>query len=95
MSAESIKKSSLEKSLLTKLKKGVLDGSVGVLMVYKGFSNVVCGKVIEAGVPIAFRKGKKTIETRFNTDEEKLDFLKRYGWLMDDEEAKTYSNLFK
>ena len=58
---QEITKEELEKRLLLKLKRGVLDGSVGVLMIYKGFTNVVCGKLIENGVPIAFRKGKRTI----------------------------------
>ena len=92
---QEITKEDLEKRLLLKLKRGVLDGSVGVLMIYKGFTNVVCGKLIENGVPIAFRKGKRTIETRFDTDTEKLEFLRRYGWLIDDDDTRAYSNLFK
>ena len=37
----------------------------------------------------------KREEERYDTDDRKLEFLQRYGWLMDDEEVRAYSAKFK
>ena len=99
-----------EKNLLVKLASGILDGLVGDVRVYRGYRNVYCGKYIKDGVPISYRQGEsekffngdeneripgKREEKHYDTDEQKLEFLQRYGWLMDDKEVKDYSAKFK
>lgn len=100
-----------ERKLLEKLSSGVLDGMVGDERVYRVYRSVYCGKEIRNGVPIFYRQngsssempvGKKTIqafpereEDIFDTDERKLEFLQRFGWLMDDEDVKAYSAKYK
>ena len=37
----------------------------------------------------------KREEEHYDTDDRKLEFLQRYGWLTDDEEVKAYSAKFK
>ena len=37
----------------------------------------------------------KREEERFETDDEKLFFLQKYGWLLDDDEVRAYSAKFK
>jgi len=37
----------------------------------------------------------KREEEYYDTDEKKLAFLQRYGWLIDDEDARAYSAKFK
>jgi len=103
-------KSSEEKDLLAKLASGILDGMVGNEKVYNGYKNVYCGKYIKDGEPVSYREGEssrflngkeneripgKRTEERYDTDEKKLDFLQRYGWLTDDEDVKTYSAKYK
>ncbi len=105
-----MRKTDEEKKLLAKLASGVLDGMVGDERVYRGYKNVYCGKYIKNGEPISYRQGEserffngrenehipgKREEEHFDTDEKKLNFLKRYGWLTDDDDAKTYSAKFK
>lgn len=105
-----MKKSNEEKGLLVKLASGVLDGMVGDEKVYHGYKNVYCGKFIKNGEPISYRQdestrffngkeneripGKRT-EEHYDTDERKLEFLQRYGWLTDDEDVQKYSAKFK
>lgn len=103
-------KSNEEKNLLKKLASGVLDGMVGDERVYRGYRNVYCGKYIFHGEPVSYRQGESTRffngkenesipgkreETHYDTDDLKLWFLQRYGWLMNDEEVRTYSAKFK
>jgi hypothetical protein len=105
-----MRKSNEEKGLLGKLASGILDGMVGDEKVYSGYKNVYCGKYIKDGEPVSYREGEssrffngkenermpgKRTEERYDTDEKKLDFLQRYGWLNDDEEVKAYSAKFK
>jgi len=105
-----MKKTDEERSLLEKLASGVLDGMVGIEKVYSGFKNVYCGKYIKDGEPVSYREGEserffngkenelisgKRIEEHYDTDEKKLQFLQKYGWLTDDEEVKAYSAKFK
>lgn len=99
-----------ERHLLEKLRHGVLDGDVGEERVYQGYSNVYCGKYIKDGEPVSYREGEsrrffngkeneripgRRKEEHYDTDERKLEFLQKYGWLIDDEEAKAYSKKFK
>lgn len=98
-----------EKSLLEKLASGALDGFVGDELVTSGKSTV--WKVIKNGVPAMFKQGpsKRFFNGKENeridgvlhtlqewvTDEEKLEFLRKFGWLMKDAAVKAYSAKFK
>ena len=99
-----------ERSLLEKLASGVLDGMVGREKVYHGYRNVYFGKYIKDGEPVSYREGEssrffngkenerisgKREEDHYDTDDRKLEFLQRYGWLMDDEDVRAYSAKFK
>ena len=99
-----------ERRLLAKLASGVLDGMVGDEREYKNYTSVFCGKYIMDGEPISYRQGESTRffigkenkrilekreEEHFNTDEKKLQFLQRYGWLMNDEDVCAYSAKYK
>ena len=105
-----MRKSNEEKHLLEKLASGVLDGMVGDERVYRGYKNVYCGKYIKNGEPVSYRQGEserffngkeneripgKREEEHFDTDEKKLYFLQRYGWLTDDDDVRTYSAKYK
>lgn len=105
-----MRKTNEEKKLLAKLAGGLLDGRVGDEKVYSGYKNVYCGKYIKDGEPVSYREGEssrlfngkenerilgKRTENHYDTDERKLEFLQRYGWLTDDEDAKSYSAKFK
>ncbi|MBE6909186.1 MAG: hypothetical protein E7474_06405 [Ruminococcaceae bacterium] len=96
--------------LLAKLASGVLDGRVGDEREYRGYKSVFCGKYIKDGVPVSYRQGESTRffngkeneripgkreEDRFETDDQKLDFLRRYGWLTHDDDVKAYSAKYK
>ena len=66
---------------------------------------------IKDGIPIRYKKGpggkyfdgkenvkfegKKSIREKWETDDEKLGFLQKYGWLIDNDEVKDYSKKFK
>ena len=99
-----------ERNLLAKLASGVLDGMVGDEREYRGYRSVYCGKYIKGGEPVSYRQGESTRyfngkenesvpgkreETHFDTEERKLEFLQRYGWLIDDDEVKSYSAKYK
>ena len=105
-----MKKTHEELNLLKKLASGVLDGMVGREKVYAGYKNVYCGKYIKDGEPVSYREGEssrffngkenerisgKRDEDHYDTDDRKLEFLQRYGWLMDDEDVRAYSAKFK
>ena len=105
-----MRKTKEEKGLLAKLASGALNGMVGNEKIYRGDKNVYCGKYIENGEPVSYRQGeperffngkeneripRKREEEHYDTDEKKLDFLQRYGWLTDDEDVKAYSAKFK
>ena len=106
-----MKKTKEEKSLLEKLASGVLDGMVGDERVYRGYKNVYCGKYIKDGEPVSYRQGeserffngkenenysgKRHILGEWKTDEEKLGFLQKYGWLSENDEVRDYSAKFK
>lgn len=98
-----------EKDLLERMAAGLLDGFVGNDLTTTGGSTV--WKSIKNGVPAMFKQGPggKFFNGKENeryegilhtlqkwvTDEEKLEFLRKYGWLMDDEFVKAYSAKFK
>lgn len=99
-----------EENLLAKLASGLLDGLVGEEREYRGYKSVFCGKYIKDGEPVSYRQGESTRffngkenervpgkreEEHFDTDDRKLEFLQRYGWLIDNEEARAYSAKFK
>ena len=105
-----MKKTVEEKNLLAKLASGALDGLVGDERVYRGYKNVYCGKYISKGIPVSYREGESTRffngkeneilagkrdETYYDTDEKKLEFLQKFGWLMKDAAVKAYSAKFK
>ena len=97
-----------EKGLLDKLASGALDGLVGDDLI-TGKSTV--WKAIKNGVPAMFKQGpsKRVFNRKENeridgvlhtlqewvTDEEKLEFLKKFGWLMKDTAVRAYSAKFK
>ena len=104
------RKTNEEKRLLERLAGGEFDGMVGDEKVYSGYKNVYCGKYIKNGEPVSYRQGEserffngeenervpgKRTEEHYDTDEKKLGFLQKYGWLIDDEDARTYSAKFK
>ena len=98
-----------EKKLLEKLKSGLLDGRVGRDLETSGGSTI--WTMIKNGLPGCYKEGpggrffngkenecysgKRHILTEYKTDEQKLFFLKKFGWLLDDEEVRAYSKKFK
>lgn len=99
-----------ERMLLEKLSSGALDGMVGEEREYRGYRSVFCGKYIKDGEPVSYRQGQserffnnrenerilgKREEEHYDTDERKLEFLQRYGWLISDPDVKAYSAKFK
>ena len=98
-----------EKSLLAKLSNGELDGMVGEECAGTDYNNTYCGKYIKNGEPVSYTQsdwprfigGKeneqipsKRSEEHYCTDECKLEFLQKYGWLMYDEDAQKYCARF-
>lgn len=105
-----MRKTDEEKSLLAKLASGVLDGMVGDEREYRGYKSVYCGKYIKNGEPVSYRQGEsarffdgkeneivhgKREEEHYDTDDRKLEFLQRYGFLTNDDEVRAYSARFK
>ena len=105
-----MRKTKEEKNLLAKLASGVLDGAVGRILECGSYKKVYVGKYIKNGEPVSYREGEgskffngkeneyipgKREEEHFDTDEKKLGFMQRFGWLIDDEDAKSYSAKFK
>ena len=98
-----------EKNLLAKLASGVLDGIVGDDLTTTGGSTV--WKVIKNGIPANYKQGpggkffngkeNERFEGVLHTlqewvsDDEKLEFLRKFGWLMRDDDVKAYSAKFK
>ncbi len=98
-----------EKNLLRKLASGVLDGIVGNTLTTSGGS--IVRTIIKDGLPVMTKRGPggKFFDGKENeyfegalkklqewvTDEEKLQFLRKFGWLMKDAEVKAYSAKFK
>ena len=90
-----------EQRLLEKLASGSLDGRVGDEREYREYRSIYCGMLIKDGIPISYRQDapsgseKERLENTFETDETKLEFLRRYGWLMEDKDVKAYSARYK
>lgn len=98
-----------EKGLLAKLLSGKLDGQVGDDLTTSGGSTVWTS--IKDGNPTRYKQGPTTkffngkeneripgklhILEKWETDDQKLSFLQRFGWLMEDEDVKKYSAKFK
>ncbi len=98
-----------EKNLLAKLASGALDGLVGKDLTTSGGSRVWA--MIKNGMPARYKQGpgskffngkeNERIEgvlhtvKKWITDEEKLEFLQKFGWLMDDPTVQAYSAKFK
>lgn len=104
-----MRKTKEEKKLLEKLAAGLLDGIVGDDLTTSGGSSVWTR--IKDGKPTRYKQGptKKIFNGKeneripgvlhvleeWNTDEEKIGFLRKFGWLMEDEDVKKYSAKFK
>lgn len=97
-----------ERSLLKKLSIGALDGLVGDF--FESSSGKLHKKIIKNGNPMIINESKSSrffngkenetipgkITTEFfDTDEKKLMFLRKYGWLMNDSEVRAYSAKYK
>ena len=98
-----------EKSLLAKLASGALDGQVGDDWTTSGGSRV--WTLIKNGIPARYKQGPGSkffngkeneyiegvlhIPQKWVTDEAKLEFLQKYGWLIKDADIQAYSAKFK
>lgn len=98
-----------EKSLLQRLATGVFDGMVGNDCYTNGGSRV--WTAIKDGTITQFKQGpgskyfdgKENVRVegvlhvlrRWRTDEEKIEFFRRFGFLLKDTAAKAYSAKFK
>ena len=98
-----------EMYLLQKLSSGILDGIVGNDLYTSGGSRV--WKAIIDGIPRQYKEGPgsrffdgkeneyipgvRHVLDEWLSDEEKLDFLRKFGWLMDDPDVNAYSAKFK
>ncbi len=99
----------LESELLRKLGKGLLDGFVGDYLTTSGGSTV--WTEIKNGTPMRLKegpggkffngkenerfKGATHVLQKWSSDEEKVGFLRKFGFLMKDDSVKKYSSLFK
>lgn len=98
-----------ERKLLKKLSAGSLDGFVGRELKTTGGSSV--WNQIKNGIPTRFKEGpsRRFFDGKENvrhngilhkmkewiTDNDKLEFLRKFGWLMNDSSVKSYSAKFK
>lgn len=98
-----------EEKLLKRLSAGALDGFVGDEIFTTGGSMI--WKTIKNGIPVMFKQGSggKLFNGKENeriegvlhtlqewvTDEQKLEFLRKFGFLMKDTAVKAYSAKFK
>lgn len=96
--------------MLDKLNTGELDGPVGREYVYHGYKDITYGKYIKDGIPVSYREGEsskffngkeneripgKREEQHYTSDIAKLQFLQKYGWLLNDTDVQIYSAKFK
>mgnify|MGYP000003148302 FL=1 len=109
LEAKDMLRTNEEKDLLRKLADGSLDGLVGSPLITSGGS--IIWSVIENGIPTRYKRGPggKIFNGRENekfegtlhtlkkcvTDDEKLAFMQKLGYLMKDSLARTYSAKFK
>lgn len=99
----------LEQMILEKMEKGLLDGMVGNDFIPSG-CKTIHRKIIKDGIPQILKMGPdskyfdnkenirvagKVTKKLLNSVTEKLEFIQKYGWLMNDPDAKAYSALFK
>ena len=98
-----------ERNLLEKLASGALDGIVGDELTTSGGSTI--WKAIKNGIPTEFKQGpggkffngkenehfEGVLHTlkKWASKEEMLQFLQKFGWLMEDADVKAYSAKFK
>ena len=98
-----------EKNLIGRLDTGELDGIVGDLFSTNGGSTV--WTMIKNGMPVRYKQGpggrffngKENeryegvlhIVAKWVTDEERLEFLRKFGWLMKDATVNAYRAKFK
>ncbi len=105
-----MRKTTEEKRLLERMANKEFDGPVGDDFVTGSYRKVYHWKMIREGIPISIREGESTrffngkenekisgkrTEQLFDTDDLKLEFLQRFGWLMNDREVREYSAKFK
>lgn len=99
-----------EYHLLDKLSSGALNGDFGEPLLDNGYGSSLQLEIRE-GVPVRVKCGPggkffngeenerwdsaPRVDTKWRTDDQKLFFLKKYGFLSDDEEVKAYSTKFK
>lgn len=98
-----------EKRFLERFSLGELDGVVGNCLTTQGGSTV--WTVIKDGIPRRIKQGpghrffngkeneyisgaEHVLET-WETPSEKIEFLRKFGWLMADTDARAYSAKFK
>lgn len=99
-----------ESKLLRLLETGELDGDVGETRTFRIYSSVRCGRYIKNGIPTVFREGRirsrligkeddsspvTREEEECLSEESKLLFLQKYGWLINNEFVRSYSKKFK
>ncbi len=98
-----------EKVLLQRMKAGEFDGPVGNDLVTSGGSFI--WKVIKDGVAMMLKQGpggklfngkenesypgKTHVLEKWESGEELLEFLRKFGWLMNDPKVQDYSAKFK
>lgn len=99
-----------ENTLLEKLRSGTLDGDFGTPLLDNGYGSSIQLEV-NNGIPMRVKcgpggksfDGKENerwestprIDIKWRTDDQKLFFLKKYGFLSDDEDVRAYSKKFK
>ena len=109
MRASEIKRLEQERKLLKRMDAGELDGMVGDMFQTDGGSTV--WTIIKNGIPVRFKQGpggkffngkeneryEGVLHTlaKWMTDEERLDFLRKFGWLIHDAAVNAYSAKFK
>ena len=98
-----------EKELLKRLATGALDGFVGNDLTTSDGSTV--WKAIKNSIPTIFKQGPSKrffngkeneriegvlhILEEWSSDERKLEFLQKFGWLMNDKAVREYSAKLK
>lgn len=98
-----------EQRLLQRLASGEFDGRVGGN--WPNDCGAIFWKTIENGIPIKYKKssggkyfdgkenvkyeGKISVSEKWKTDEQKIAFLRKFGFLMQDPDVKAYSAKFK
>ena len=88
-------KEQLEMVLLKKLSEGQLDGQVGGDFPAR---TVTYRRLIRNGIPqfVSIRPNEpEVVDKKYETTEEKLEFLRSAGWMMSDPDANLYSSLYK